>query len=482
MKNNYNNSSFILIFSFFSSIYELEISVKRYNWLLKFTTDYSTDLIESDIHRELSQYNERLQELLEIHMKILLNPTTFNSREVKLLLELCQEMHKLNIFEASFKLSIVYSALESFLQSSVSFKGSPLNFKSFIDKIIEFLLKIKSTWDEIIKEFYEENSKFWSRTVLSPILGWIVERCSSVFNSIDLDEFKVNFEKGLNFVSKIESEFFVYEDELIFFRSQVSWINFMKKWSLHQYFQIRTKQILTPIENIMMNYEISEDLKVFEPTLITVNALKRLWSDEVILKPLIPKFLKITLQVFRKFIQFCTENWMNHKNPKIFLKFSLQKQFNLEQFCLLIEENLTGQLEKHLNSLDEEEDLSKQIISILRKESEFTINRLKENLISDIEKSFDKLMKREEELKNLNLETLKILKLNGYEVSNQLIQQILLKFNRIVFKLIDEKRLTSVDYPEILNKMKEIEGEADELGYSDLIKEEFWLEIKVAVN
>lgn len=475
MKNIPINLDIIRILSFSSSIYELEISVKRYNWLLKFTTDYSTDLIESDIHRELSQYNERLQEILEFHMKRLLNSTTFDP-EVKFLLELCQEMHKLNLFEASFKLSIVYPALESFLQSSVSFKGAPLNFQSFTDKVIEFLLKIKSTWNEIIKEFYEEDSKFWSRTVLAPILAWIVERCSSVFNSIDFDEFKVNFEKGLNFVSEIESEFFAYEDELIFFRSQGSWINFMKKWSLHQYFQIRTRQLLTPIENIMINFEISQDLKVFEPTLITINALKRLWSDEVILKPLIPKFLKITLQVFRRFIQFCAENYLNHKNPKIFLQISLQKQFNLEQFCLLIEENIRGQFEKHLNSL--EEDLSKQVISILRRESEFTIKRSKENLISDIEKLFDKLMNKEE-LKNLNLETLKILKEKGYEVSYQLIQKILLKFNRIVFKLIDEKRLNK---SEILKKMEEIEGEAEELGHSDLIKEEFWLEIKAAIN
>lgn len=478
---------FIIIpFSYFlicSSIYELEISVKRYNWLLKFITDYSTDLIESDIHTELSKYNERLQEILEINMERLLNSTFFNDQEINLLLELCRDMHKLNVFEASFKLSIVYPALETFLQGSVSFKGSPLNFKFFIDKVTEFLFNLKLTWTEIIKEFYEEDSKFWSRTVLAPILGWIIERCSSVFNPIDLDEFKGNFEKGLKFVSELEKEFFIYEDELIFFRSQIHWINFMKKWSLHQYFQIRTRQLLIPIENIFNDdfkvIAISQELKIFEPTLITLNSLKLIWSDEVIIKPLIPKFLKVTLQVFRKFIQFCTENYLNQKNPKIFLQISIQKQFNLKQFCLLIEENLKGQFEKYLDSL--EEDLSKQIISILRKESDDSIKKSNDTLISDIEKLFDQMMKNEE-LKNLTLEALKILKNQGFAVSNQLIQQILLKFNRIIFKLIDEKRLNSLEYPEILMKMKEIEGEANELGYSDLIKEEFWLEIKAAIN
>lgn len=460
--------------------------------MLKFTTDYSTDLIESDIHRELSQYNERLQEILEIHMKRLLNESEINGEEINLLLELCQEINKLNLFEASFKLSIVYPALESFLQSSVCFKGSPLNFKAFIDKILKFLLNLKSTWNEIVKGLYEEDTKFWVRTVLTPILAWIIERCSSVFNSIDLDEFKGNFEKGLKFISEIEKEFFIYEDEIIFFRSQSAWINFMKKWTLHQYFQIRIRQLITPIENIILNYDCDneiflEDLKIFEPTLITLNCLNRLWSDEVILKPLIPKFLKITVQVFRKFIKFCNENYLSHKKPEIFLKISLQKQFNLEKFCLLIEEedNLKGKLGKHLDSL--EENLSKQIISILRIESESSIKRLKENLISDIEKMYEKMMKKEEfeGLKNLNLEALKILKkLDNFKfkITKELIQEILLKFNRIVFKLIDEKKLKPLEYPEILVKMREIEGEAEELGYSDLVKEEFWLEIKAVIN
>lgn len=476
-------SAYFTVIIYFSSIYELEIHIKRYSWLLKFTTDFSEELMdsESDLAAELSQFSERLQEIIEIHVK----RTLMNSEDsdnVKLLLGLCQEMNKMNLFEASFKMALVYPTLESILQSSVTFKGSPLNFIQFIEQTSIFIKNLKANWSEYLRIFCEEEHKFWTRTVLSPILAWIVERCSSVFNPIDLDEFKRNFEAGLKFVSDFEGEFFFYEDELLFFRSQPAWINFMKKWALHQYYQSRTKPIITAIENVMScGLELGKEMKIFDPTLVTINALKHIWTDDVILKPLIPKFLKFTLQTFRRFIYYCTEEASIHRNPKIFLLSTLHKQFNLERFVELVEENLMPQFQKHLDFL--ETGLSEQILNKLKEEVHDSLKKSCGNLVPGIENLYDQLINREE-LKLLNLEALKLLKESKVEVAydmHQLIQQILLKFNRIIFKLIDEKRM-NIKNAELIEKMKLIEGEADELGYPELVKEEFWLEIKAAIN
>ena len=390
-------------------------------------------------------------------MERLLKNSEFEDENIVLLLEMSKEMNKLNLFEASFKLSIVYAAMESFLPQ--------LNFNLFIDRVIEFILTLRTKWNEVLKGFYEEEEfKFWTRTVLTPILNWIIERFDKIFIPNDLNEFKTNFEKGLNFISKLENEFFIFEDELLFFRSQISWINFMKKWSLHQYFQKRVKQIAVDDED----------------SVILVTSLKYFWSDEVVLKPLIPKFLKITLQIFRKFISSSFENYLNHKNPKMFLKTFLKKQLNLKQFPNLIEENLKEEFIKNLDSL--EEGLTDKIITILRNESDISLIKSRDNLIPGIEKLYDQIIQKEE-FEHLNLETLKILKEEEIEFDQKhLIQQILLKFNRIIFKLIDEKRLKPSEYPNILIKMKEIEGEVEELGYFDILNEEFWLEIKAAIN
>lgn len=462
----------------------------------------------------MSQFSERLQEIIEIHLKNYLSSfqETIGAEkmeiEVCLLLTLCEEMKMINLFEASFKLTILYPKLEYFFDSSFD-PSSIFNFKKFINNVLTFINLLKTNWNRNINKFYKEEHKFWTRTVLGPTLAWIIEKCSninggiSIFNPINLEEFKTNFEEGLKFVSRIEEEFFKFEKELLFFRSHAAWIGFMKKWSLHQYYQIRIKQIISPIESVMINenggvkdhdYEHEKDPQtqvLLDATLVTVNALKHLWTDDVILKPLIPKFLKITLQVFKRFIDYCTEKALNHANPKTFLIIYFKKQYNMEQFILLIEQNVKPNLWKHLNNLEEQEDLCEEILIKLKKEISDSISKSNYLIINEIEKLYDQMINNETDellFTNINLEALKLLfsseskiKMETSNQKLQLIQRILLKLNRKIFKLIDENKKEK-EIIQFLGKMKEIEVEADELGYSELINEEFWIEIKSSIN
>lgn len=96
----------------------------------------------------------------------------------------------------------------------------------------------------------------------------------------------------------MEGDFLRFDDELAYFRSHAAWGAFMKKWALHQYFRIRVKQLISPVENIL-SYPLDTrpEPRMLEQTMVTLNALAQLWSDGVIVKPLIPKFGKVTLQV-----------------------------------------------------------------------------------------------------------------------------------------------------------------------------------------
>ena len=484
---------------FVRSLYEFEICVKRYTWLLNFSTDFSEELeTEFDfdvIYVQIAQYSERLQEIFEIHLSRQLEKNEddeIDEISINLLLKLCQEFNKINLFEASFKLSIIYPTLDSI------FSLNSLNFQQFIDQILKFIFKLKNRWNLIINHhFYFEEYKFWVRTVLTPILSWIIEKWNNIFIPIpiNLEEFKGNFEKGIEFIKSLEEEFFIYEDEIIFFRSQNGWINFMKKWALHQYYQMIIKKIILPIEEKLN----SEDHNLKGPesrsrsiststststlslslSLFIINSLKKLWSDEIILKPLIPKYLKITLQVFRRFINSCSkETLIHYRNPKVFFLNLIQKQFNLKEFNNLIENNLKEQFKKRLNQLTEE-DLSEIILKTLKEETNISLKETNDFIIIRIEELYENV-----EILDLSLETLKLLKLSNIQVSydlEQLIQGILLKFNRKIFKLIDEKGIKPEEYPKIIEKMKFIEGEVIELGHEKLIKEEFWLEIKAAL-
>ena len=460
-------------------MYELEINVKNYIWLLNFCTELSGELIESestsDIHRELSRYSESLQEILEIQLKRNLVYDKLNESHLVLLIDLCKEMNKMNLFEASFKMAIVYPSIERIYQETGG------NFESFLEKSFAFINDLKRKLNVLpIK------SDFFIKSVLAPIISWIIERYSHVFIPDPVKEFKNNFEKGLEFIYKIENEFFEFEDEIVLFRSQTAWINFMKKWALHQYFQIVSKQAYNTIETCLRNRSGSASataykVEVFEPTLVVIESLKQIWKEDVILKPLIPKFLKLTIQIFRRFIHFCTEDSTEFVDPKMFLISSLQKQFNLKHF---IEENgLEEQLKKYLDPLIEGENITSSIMDQLKLESEESLKKSRANMIPGIEKLYDQLLLKREDVKNLRLDTFKLIQEAGVHVGDvhSVLQQILLKFNRTIFKLIDEKRLNPKEYPEILKKMKEIEGEAKELGYENLGDEEFWLEIKAVL-
>ena len=438
----------------------------------------------SDIHRELSRHSESLQEILEIQLKRTLGSGLNKSPELLLLIRLCKELNKMNLFEASFKMTIVYPSIEKIIQESSG------NFESFLQNSFCFIKELRTKVNVL-----QLKNDFMTKTILAPIIYWITEKFSTVFIPSNLAEFKSNFEKGLKFVSEIENEFFEYEDELVLFRNQPAWINFMKKWALHQYYQTITKETILNIENCLRHQAIVVTVDasvVFEPTLVVIESLKQLWKESVILKPLIPKFLKLTIQIFRRFIHFCTEaEPFVYENPKIFVISSLQKQFNLKHF--MQETEIKEQLKKYLDPLDDQENGSNmtcQIFDQLKLECEESLKKSRAALIPGVEGLYDQLLFKREDVKNLQLDALKLLKEEiqnsgsdsvpeDPEIIKTILQQILLKFNRTIFKLIDEKRLKARD--DILQKMKEIEGEAKELGYENLANEEFWLEIKAAI-
>lgn len=250
--------------------------------------------------------------------------------------------------------------------------------------------------------------------------------------------------------------------------------------------------IETSLHQQKMTTSVTTD-NVFEPTLVVIESLKQLWSDEIVLKPLIPKFLKLTIQIFRRFIHFCTEDDpFAYENPKMFLVSSLEKQFNLKYFITPIgtESGIDEELKKYLDPLEDGDAITSQIMNQLRFECEESLKKSRGNLIPGIEKLYDRLLLTREDVNNLQLDTLKLLKQelkdddnvhDTDDIVNTILQQILLKFNRTIFKLIDEKRLLNRGENKILSKMKEIEIEAKELGNFNLENEEFWLEIKAAL-
>lgn len=84
--------------------------------------------------------------------------------------------------------------------------------------------------------------------------------------------------------------------------------DFMRSWQLNVYFQIRFKDFAVSIDTLYSNLRLEGGRQT--GVIGFVNEYRRifddLWSDRVILDPLIPRFLRLTMQAFGVHSQFFT--------------------------------------------------------------------------------------------------------------------------------------------------------------------------------
>ncbi len=461
----------------------------NYLWTSKFLSE-SQNATEIDFQMlvsELSAFSEGLQTLIE--EKIILELR--NEGSVDLLAELCLKLNKLSIFESCFRFITLEEPLNQLLNESFNtLSHSLVDFPSFLDKLFFFVQGLFQKWNPLIDQLYnEDRHKFAVRAILGPTLLWIQDSLSSVFVPSKLPEFKTNFTAALAFVSRIEESFFDFTDEVSYFRAHSAWSSFMKKWSLHQYFQMQLRQTINPIEAVLSkSLDIVNEPKILEQTVNCLNALKQLWGPNYLLTPLIPKVLKTSMQLFRRFLLFCREDASAFSNPSVFSLCCLQKRFNLLQFSRLYRETVLPAMRSALDSL--EKGLSQKINDTFSHEIEVTLKGIEEAILPGIEQIYERLLiaaPTMQYLEHLSFKALLLLLSTSkfdyaapQEALSASLQRILIKVNRAVFKLHDQLGTQSLAF--FIEKMDELETEAAQLGRVDLASEEFWIEIKQTIQ
>lgn len=442
----------------------------------------SRDVIEVDLDiliAELSAYSEGLQSLLDEQLIKCLK----TGKEVSLLAKLCFKLNKLSIFESAFRFVFVDEALAQVAQASVQPDSATFfDFSLFLTKTLESTTTLISTWKDLIAELYPKSQfKFNVRAILGPTLAWMTTNLSSIFiPSANLAEFKTNFDAALSFVSSMESQYFEFEDEVAYFRAHSAWTSFMKKWPLHQYFQLQIKQLFQPVEAAFLKpAEITSEPKTLEQTILAINALKQLWSPTHVITPLVPKNLKVTLQLIRRFIQYSSDPPSAFTNSEKYCLCVLIKRHNLVQFKRLFKESICGLFKTGLDRI--EEGLAEQLLEeTINKELEQAISVIDSNILNGIEQIFDHNLNSIKSLETLSFKPFLLLKHSKFNIRLESeailgsLQKTLIKINRIVLKLLDEHQNLSF-FPA---KMEQLESEAAELGRSSLKDEEFWIEIK----
>lgn len=97
---------------------------------------------------------------------------------------------------------------------------------------------------------------------------------------------------------------------MVYLRHHPTYIDFMKKWQLPVYFQLKLREIVVRVEDVLndntqsMNKGESTRL---EGTRVVMSAIQECWSDQVYLYGLSHRFWKLTLQLIKRYTLWVTD-------------------------------------------------------------------------------------------------------------------------------------------------------------------------------
>ncbi|KAI7904429.1 oligomeric golgi complex component, COG2-domain-containing protein [Cokeromyces recurvatus] len=142
------------------------------------------------------------------------------------------------------------------------------------------------------------------------IIERIDKECKSIFAAGQTDIFYKNYSATIEFISELEG-LCSSKKSLFYFRNHASYHEFMKRWQLPVYFQLRFHEIVKDIEDVLNNPKqnlaldntenVSEDDFILPEGKAIMEAINQCWSDGVFLYGLSHKFWKLTLQLIKRY-------------------------------------------------------------------------------------------------------------------------------------------------------------------------------------
>ncbi|KAI9009741.1 oligomeric golgi complex component, COG2-domain-containing protein [Gaertneriomyces semiglobifer] len=145
--------------------------------------------------------------------------------------------------------------------------------------------------------------------IWAPITTTIIKKVPFIFNAGIPEVFHVNYTTTSSFVSSFE-ETCRTRKTLMALRSHPSTIEFMKRWQLPVYFQIRFREIASDFEEACSaSISFDEDIRmdngiVLSPTTALMVCVQLCWDDAVYLSGLEWRFWKLTLQLIARYAQW----------------------------------------------------------------------------------------------------------------------------------------------------------------------------------
>ncbi|KAL0135016.1 oligomeric golgi complex component, COG2-domain-containing protein [Mucor lusitanicus] len=192
------------------------------------------------------------------------------------------------------------------------------------NKILHFTsTDLKPILDITQKTLKGSNYEILVNSLWLEIVERINKECKSIFAAGQTDVFHKNYLATVAFISELEG-LCSSKRSLLFLRNHPTYAEFMKKWQLLVYFQLRFREIIKDVEHVLndpkssVTVEANQDISLYGGRVI-LKAIDQCWSDQIFLYGLSHRFWKLTLQLIKRYNGWALEviNTNNANDAKI---------------------------------------------------------------------------------------------------------------------------------------------------------------------
>ncbi|KAG1468639.1 hypothetical protein G6F56_003715 [Rhizopus delemar] len=142
----------------------------------------------------------------------------------------------------------------------------------------------------------------------------ISQECKMIFAPGQTSVFHKNYTTTVSFLSRLEG-LCSSKRSTVYLRNHSSYIEFMKKWQLPVYFQLKFREIVTHVEGALSSSSTVKDKNnTLTETKIMIDTIQKCWSDQVYLYALAHRFYKLTLQLIKRYNVWVVDRLQNANN------------------------------------------------------------------------------------------------------------------------------------------------------------------------
>lgn len=214
--------------------------------------------------------------------------------------------------EYLYRKEVVSPAMKNLI-SEEALASNPRGLQGLFDSVIAFtldemklLLKLTAFIDDRspkIRGFEFLVNSFW------PEVEERFERdLSSIYAPGNPDLFYQRYTESLEFLGKLE-KICGNEDTVNLLRKHPTYSNFLQRWNLPVYFQIRFQEIAGEVEVAIDEPKVDDTDHNWKLNVSSViwKCLHRCWADKVFLHQLAHRFLKLNLQILARYYMWTTQ-------------------------------------------------------------------------------------------------------------------------------------------------------------------------------